>query len=417
LSKGILKMKIAFFTHYKELYGANRSLINLMQGLKGYACEPFLIAPYEGDITDCIRQQGVPVKIIPFPYWYSKISGTGNQAEVFQDAVLRTQQIIELLPIVTEVLSEWGVDLIYSNSSVINIGILAAQKLKKPHVWHIREYGDLDYDLYVDTSRLLHREIMRCSDGVIFVSHALRKHILGATIHSNAGVIYNGVASADDIIKMSRERSYERKNSHFIFSLVGVINQNKGQDIAIRALAHVVKYFPNIKLRIAGGGDTGYLEKLASNLSVTNNVDFLGMISDPFRLFLNTDIALICSRHEAMGRVTAEAMTCGCPVIGFNNGGTAELIDDGNTGFLYDNGPEELAEKMIVFLRQPSFVEKMGRHASQFAQKTFSIERYANNVFNVIKKSAKLYSSNIHTVQPFDEYFEQYGQMATNICV
>jgi len=40
----------------------------------------------------------------------------------------------------------------------------------------------------------------------------------------------------------------------------------------------------------------------------------------------------MCSRHEAMGRVTVEAMSACLPVIGFDNGGTAELIEHERSG-------------------------------------------------------------------------------------
>ena len=49
------------------------------------------------------------------------------------------------------------------------------------------------------------------------------------------------------------------------------------------------------------------------------------------------------SEFEALGRVTAEAMFYGCPVIAHATGGTLDLVKDGETGYLY-NTIDECAE-------------------------------------------------------------------------
>ena len=50
------------------------------------------------------------------------------------------------------------------------------------------------------------------------------------------------------------------------------------------------------------------------------------------------DIGLTCSRNEAFGRTTVEALLMGKPVIGTNTGGTVDLISDGVDGLLYPPG-------------------------------------------------------------------------------
>jgi glycosyltransferase involved in cell wall biosynthesis len=52
----------------------------------------------------------------------------------------------------------------------------------------------------------------------------------------------------------------------------------------------------------------------------------------------------MCSKNEALGRVTIEAMSRGTPVIGFDNAGTSEIIKHAYNGFLYKEGASELSE-------------------------------------------------------------------------
>ena len=44
-------MNVVFITHYSALYGANRSLLNLIDGLKEYNVESFVLCPSEGKIS------------------------------------------------------------------------------------------------------------------------------------------------------------------------------------------------------------------------------------------------------------------------------------------------------------------------------------------------------------------------------
>ena len=50
--------------------------------------------------------------------------------------------------------------------------------------------------------------------------------------------------------------------------------------------------------------------------------------------YQESDVVVMCSEHEAMGRVTAEAMAFAKPVIGYNSGATPELISQGR-GWLF----------------------------------------------------------------------------------
>lgn len=72
-------IKVAFLTHYTRLYGANRSLLNLIDGLSEYGISSYVISPSEGDITEALRVRGIPVEILPIELWVSpRPSSTRN---------------------------------------------------------------------------------------------------------------------------------------------------------------------------------------------------------------------------------------------------------------------------------------------------------------------------------------------------
>lgn len=151
------------------------------------------------------------------------------------------------------------------------------------------------------------------------------------------------------------------------------------------ALATLVEAYPEIRLLIAGsGGYEQQLRALAAELRVEQSVEFLGYLPNPYDAYLRSDVVLMCSRHEAMGRTTAEAMSACKPVIGYDAAGTAEIIDDGVNGILYRGGHIALAEAMRHVIERAGWAEHLGFMGWKKARAEFTIEAYAARVFEVI---------------------------------
>jgi glycosyltransferase involved in cell wall biosynthesis len=93
----------------------------------------------------------------------------------------------------------------------------------------------------------------------------------------------------------------------------------------------------------------------------------------------------MCSPHEAMGRVTAEAMSACRPVIGFDGGGTPELIDHGRSGLLYRGGAEELAACMGRYAEEPGLAWRHGEAAWHQARRRHTTEAYAGHVHAILR--------------------------------
>jgi glycosyltransferase involved in cell wall biosynthesis len=380
-------LRVAFITHYTELYGANLSLLNLIDGLGGYGVRAHVICPDHGDLLGALAQKNVPAAVLPFEWWVSP----GRRTVVGARTRL-VRNVRRLRPIAAQI-TRWECDLVYSNSSVFSIGAMAATELELPHVWHLREFGRRDYDLWPDFGARLAQLGFRTADATIFVSHALRKVLLGKARPANSHVIYNGVAreAAFDARRRAADAVRGRRQP-FTFVLVGRFRESKGQTVAIRAFAAVAARATDVRLLLVGGagqtGDQSYYDEcraLVAELGVADRIEFWGYIPDPERAFLAADAALMCSRNEAMGRVTAEAMSACRPVIGFDNGGTSELIAHDRTGLLYRGGPEALAECMARYVAAPDLAAQHGEAGWHEARRRHSTEAYVAQVYEVIR--------------------------------
>jgi glycosyltransferase involved in cell wall biosynthesis len=380
-------MRVAFITHYAELYGANLSLLNLVEGLGRYGVRAHVIAPERGDLLAALAGRGIPAAVLPFEWWVAP------PRRSVQATATRLVRNIRLLRPIAEQIRRWGCDLVYSNSSVFAIGAMAAAELELPHVWHLREFGRRDYDLWPDFGSRLSRLGFRTADATIFVSHALRRAVLGRMTLTTSHVIYNGVAREAEFDERRRAAEALRgRRQPFTFVLVGRFRESKGQAVAIRAFSKASAQFPETRLLLVGGagatGDQDYFDRcrtLADELGVADRVEFWGYIPDPERAFLAADAALMCSRSEAMGRVTAEAMSACRPVVGFDGGGTSELIDHDRTGLLYRGDSDALAAGMARYAAAPELTWQHGEAGWHVARRRHSTETYVAQVYEVLR--------------------------------
>lgn len=389
-------MKIAFFSHYERLYGANKSLLCLIDSLRLYGVEAFVILPGEGDMTSALEERDVEYACVPMEWWVHDSVERGDHIQFLYRLLKSKYYVIRrtlknfchLKAIIFE-LSKWNVDLIYTNSSILYCGALAALRLDLPHIWHIREFIDLDYNLEPDFGKSLHDFLIGLSGAKIAVSQAICKHFSGKGGANNFHVVYNGAVPDRKFLELKELASNRSLNDEsFVFSIVGCLHKAKCQSEAIEALSYLKTEFPKIRLLIVGDGpadEMNRLKHLAQEKGVESNVDFLGFVEDPYKAYLSSNVLLMCSRNEGMGRVTVEAMSACCPVIGYDNAGTSELIEHGKTGFLYRQGSEELAQYMKKFVQEPALVQEMGLEAWQVARNRFSNEAYAEGVYNVIQ--------------------------------
>lgn len=379
-------MRVAFITHYAEMFGANRSLLNLIDGLRPYGVESFVITPDLGDFTKALEERGVAFRQLAIQEWMVTSPAVRNRWQ-------RLYLNLRSLPHLLSQLRKWQIQIVYSNSSVFAVGQVAALLLRTPHIWHFREFGELHYGMRLDWGRRSFDFLVSKSDARIAVSNCIRERLLYAQLNGKVHVIYNGVATEAEFDQLCREaEGREWTHRAFTFLMVGLFHPAKRQEQAIRAFARVAQQFPNTRLLLVGSADTPYADtcrNLVARLGLGGKVAFPGWVSDPFPLYLKANALLMCSQYEAMGRVTAEAMAACLPVIGSDSDGTPELVEHERTGLLYHDGEEGLARCMARFIENPMWARELGQQGWQVARSKFTSELYARQVYDVLQSVRK----------------------------
>lgn len=135
----------------------------------------------------------------------------------------------------------------------------------------------------------------------------------------------------------------------FVLLSVGELIPRKNHEVVIRALS-VLKQMDklnHIEYVICGRGayETD-LKKLAEGLDVADHVHFLGYRNDISEICNCADLFVFMSHQEGLPVALMEAMACGLPAVCSNIRGNTDLIEDGVTGLLANNTPEEVAESI-----------------------------------------------------------------------
>ncbi len=126
----------------------------------------------------------------------------------------------------------------------------------------------------------------------------------------------------------------------------------KGFDILIRAFMSIAKRFPQYRLKIVAAG-VDYLKELAKGCA---QIEFEGPL--PYALALeemaHCSVYVLASRTEGLPRVLQDAMAAKKPIIASAVGGVPYLIQDGDTGLLFESeNVEELAKKLTLMFSSP----------------------------------------------------------------
>ena len=135
----------------------------------------------------------------------------------------------------------------------------------------------------------------------------------------------------------------------FVLLSVGELIPRKNHEVVIRALS-VLKQLDrlnHIEYVICGRGSyEADLRKLAEGLDVADHVHFLGYRNDISEICNCADLFVFMSHQEGLPVALMEAMACGLPAVCSNIRGNTDLIEDGVTGLLANNTPEEVAQSI-----------------------------------------------------------------------
>jgi len=166
-----------------------------------------------------------------------------------------------------------------------------------------------------------------------------------------------------------RERSSLGNGGRFL--QVSRLDPKKGVDVTLKAFRRYVEESdPTARLVIAGDGPLrDDLMQLSQSLGVAEKVTFAGAVGyrDYQKLLQAADVFIHPSQTapdgdmEGLPTAICEAMACGLPILSTRHSGIGEVVDDGENGFLVDEGDDSGLFERMVLLRSCDVAAMSGR--------------------------------------------------------
>jgi glycosyltransferase involved in cell wall biosynthesis len=284
-----------------------------------------------------------------------------------------------------EVAHQFKPDLIHTNSSKTNFGVILAWRMGVPHVWHFREFIGGQFSTAIAFSlgdRLSRRFIEVSSSAVVVISEALKKHLALRDPRIPVHMVYNGVMSLDLMKKTVLTPLPDSKT--LVLAWIGRFDESKHPIVALEAMRILKERKCSAKLIMAGAGTEEQVEALEKFISVHQlggAVEMRGFVEDISEVYAQSHALIMTSTGDAFGRVTAEAMAYGRAVIGADSCATSELVEHETDGLLFrPNDPQDLAEKISRLLEDRILVARLGANAAEKAKREFTIEKYGSRM-------------------------------------
>lgn len=204
-------------------------------------------------------------------------------------------------------------------------------------------------------------------------------------------VIPNGleIEEFDKITGSNRKRKeLGLKETDLVIASGGRFTSQKGLEYLVKAAPEVVKAFPEAHFVLVGNGPLREkLECMAVDLSVANSLIFTGYRNDIYEIFAGADIVAVPSLFEGMPNIVMEAMALKKPVVASDIPEIAELIINGENGFLVPvRNADDLAKKIVVLLRDSQLSHRMGEAGYRLIREQFPAVK-------MVKRYERLYSS------------------------
>ena len=371
--------KILLLHSSNDMYGASRIVLQVIDILIKAKYEVFVILPYEGVLNKIITDKGAFCSVYNlgvFRKKYMNLRGLYNRFLKIKKAKNHIANYID----------KQRIDLLYTSTSVIISGGLAAKKSGIPSISHVHEIPTSN-KLYEIFSGLFLRYF---SKTVIVVSNSVAKHWQPYLKRNQLFKVYNGIIFP--FTNASFNTKSETVQNITVTSIARLIPY-KGHKYFIEVAKELIKLNDQYQFLIVGDTFLGYesyeeeLKILVSENDLHQNIHFLGYRSDVQAILAKTDLFFHPSiAPDPLPTVLFEAIKMKVPLVATKLGGAVEILDNGNCGLLVPHNNEIIAADLINDYFEDEKLKTLNiEKAIEHSNKHFSPKQFNKNILDTFK--------------------------------
>jgi glycosyltransferase involved in cell wall biosynthesis len=352
----------------QEISGPDESLRTLLGALVPAGVEAHVVLPAAGPQVPRYEAAGATVHVLALAPLRRDLAPL--EAAAFPLRLARSAARVRGLA------KRLGIELIHTNMEVLLEGGLAARSLGLPHVMHYR--GNT-----LDRPRLVF-------DGLTATWTALADHVFCISkatadvfVRRNRGRKVEALYNPIDVRTFAEARRSTElraqlgaRDGELLVGTVGRLHPRKDVETFVRAAALVAAREPRARFVVVGAAEVPVeldyrrtLEALVAAEGLSERFVFAGARRDVPDVMKAFDLFVLTSRHEGFGRVVAEAMAAGRPLVVTDEGALPELVERDRFGLCAAPAdPASFSNAILGLLEDPAAAAAMAARAAARAQ-------------------------------------------------
>lgn len=245
--------------------------------------------------------------------------------------------------------------------------------------------------------RLTEKLALELPKTIVPISPAIKRDLIGAGCSATLQTVPNGV-------DFGRIQAIDPADEHWDVVYAGRLSEHKNIGLLLEAIQHLATSGIDLNVAIIGDGpERDRLQGYATDLDVTDHVEFLGFLEsadDVLSHLAASDVFVLPSEREGFPNTILEANASGTPCIVCDfedNGGTA-VVEDGETGFVAPPTAEGIAERIATVHSDPGLRRHLGDRAQEFGRQ-HDWERISDQMASVYQQTVGETARRTQTVE------------------
>ena len=371
------KKNILLLHSSNDLYGASKIFLQLIDLFISKDFNVHVVLPEKGKLDDFLNKKDITLSYYELGVLRKKYL---NPLGLFNRIVTN----LKAIKFLSNYIKDHSINLIYTNTSTILCGGIAAKKNGIPSLFHIHEIptGNRLYEIFSG------KIINIISNKVLTVSNSVKKHWLKNINENKIERIYNGIVFE----KTDYLNKIDRAQDDFVITSVARLIPYKGHIYLIDIANELVKKSTKFKFLIVGDTLSNYLsyeksvKQKVKDLGLENQIKFLGFRDNVPNILKQSDLFI----HPAIApdplpTVLFESLHNDLPSVATNLGGAIEILDDGNNGLLIPyNDPKKAANLINEYCSNTELHKKHLKNSKKNFKINFSSESFNKNILKEV---------------------------------
>ena len=371
------KKNILLLHSSNDLYGASKIFLQLIDLFISKDFNVHVVLPEKGKLDNFLNKKDITVSYYELGVLRKKYL---NPLGLFNRLVTN----IKAIKFLSNYIKNHSIDLVYTNTSTVLCGGIAAKNNDVSSIFHIHEIptGNRVYEIFSG------KIINRISNKVLTVSNCVKNHWLKYINEHKIERVYNGI----EYKKIDSVTKLEKDQDDFVITSVARLIPYKGHKYLIEIAAELIKISKKFKFLIVGDTLPSYvnyeksIRQKVKNLGLENQIKFLGFRDDisnilkQSNLFVHPAIA-----PDPLPTVLFESLYNDLPTAATNLGGAIEILDNGNNGLLFPyNNSKKAADLISEYCVNIKLQKEHLNNSKKNFKINFSTESFNENILKEI---------------------------------